>query len=471
MALILAVEPDRRQAAQLAAIGRARLDADLVIAPSADAAIVALGGRIPDLILTSALLSPKDEAALSDRLRALDGAAAHVQSLTIPVLATAAPRKRARPRGVLAALRGKPKAGAPDGCDPALFAEQIETYLQRAHCEREALDGPAAIEPPAPAVIAAPKPAIVVESKPTIVAESEPAPEPIAQTVDVQRDAGHEPQASPEAVTLPEPVLDEQPRGDELTLLFDASGISVSDAASIEIVETAQTMSESEISAPTPDGEEIDLSLLLDQEMVEAFEPAPAAIAPDAVEPVPVAAEPVAAEVVALETTAAAPELIELWTPLLLSAGHVWPAIEGVISEEAPEPAAAAPEPPPAPIAEPPAAVVEPQATAIAIPAAQWLEALESLRRDIEQLRSERSVPTLVAAPPVSEPSAPAPEPVAATPAPAPETPARRKKQKSKPVKPIQDEWGLFDPDQCGFAALLAKLEEMTEEETPRRPS
>jgi hypothetical protein len=27
--------------------------------------------------------------------------------------------------------------------------------------------------------------------------------------------------------------------------------------------------------------------------------------------------------------------------------------------------------------------------------------------------------------------------------------------------KPVQDEWGFFDPDQCGFAALLAKLDEI----------
>src|SRR5207237_9079576 len=29
-------------------------------------------------------------------------------------------------------------------------------------------------------------------------------------------------------------------------------------------------------------------------------------------------------------------------------------------------------------------------------------------------------------------------------------------------TRPVQDEWGFFDPDQCGFAALIAKLEEMT---------
>jgi hypothetical protein len=25
--------------------------------------------------------------------------------------------------------------------------------------------------------------------------------------------------------------------------------------------------------------------------------------------------------------------------------------------------------------------------------------------------------------------------------------------------KPVQDEWGFFDPDQCGFRALLARLD------------
>ena len=29
--------------------------------------------------------------------------------------------------------------------------------------------------------------------------------------------------------------------------------------------------------------------------------------------------------------------------------------------------------------------------------------------------------------------------------------------------KPMQDEWGLYDPEQCGFAALLERLEELTE--------
>jgi hypothetical protein len=34
-------------------------------------------------------------------------------------------------------------------------------------------------------------------------------------------------------------------------------------------------------------------------------------------------------------------------------------------------------------------------------------------------------------------------------------------RQATKPA-PVQDEWGFFDPEQCGFAALIAKLDEVT---------
>ena len=138
MSLILAIEPDRRQASQLTAVIRGRLRADLVLADSAERALAALGDRVPDLILTSALLSSKDESMLGDRLRTLDAAAAHVQTLTIPVLG--APERRSSGRGsVLSALlgdRGQPGA-APEACDPAVFAEQCAAYLERAAAERE----------------------------------------------------------------------------------------------------------------------------------------------------------------------------------------------------------------------------------------------------------------------------------------------------------------------------------------------
>ena len=47
---------------------------------------------------------------------------------------------------------------------------------------------------------------------------------------------------------------------------------------------------------------------------------------------------------------------------------------------------------------------------------------------------------------------------------------AKRKKRPQK-ATPVQDEWGFFDPQQCGFAALLAKLDEITENEETGKPA
>ena len=40
--------------------------------------------------------------------------------------------------------------------------------------------------------------------------------------------------------------------------------------------------------------------------------------------------------------------------------------------------------------------------------------------------------------------------------------PSTRRPRKAKPV---QDEWGFFDPSQCGFPALMAKLDEIADKE------
>ena len=85
MPLVLALEPDPKQAAIVRQIVRDRVGADFVLADSKDAALAALADRVPDLILVTALLSPRDEADLTDHLRDLDGAE-HLQTLTIPLL-------------------------------------------------------------------------------------------------------------------------------------------------------------------------------------------------------------------------------------------------------------------------------------------------------------------------------------------------------------------------------------------------
>ena len=135
MSLILAVEPDRRQAAHLTHIVRQRVGAEMILAETTELALASIGNRVPDLILVPALLSPQDDAALAAALRVI-ATAAHVQMLTTPLFASAAPEPR---RGVLAAFRrSKPAKASIDGCDPAEFAQQISSYLESAAEERAA---------------------------------------------------------------------------------------------------------------------------------------------------------------------------------------------------------------------------------------------------------------------------------------------------------------------------------------------
>jgi CheY-like chemotaxis protein len=135
MSLILAIEPNKNQAHHLNALVRQYLKAELVTAPTAAAALAALGDRIPDLVLTPALFGLRDEAALTERLRQLGTDGSHVQTLAIPILASG-PSKGNANNTLLG--RKRDKADANVGCDPGIFAEQIKIYLQRASVERRA---------------------------------------------------------------------------------------------------------------------------------------------------------------------------------------------------------------------------------------------------------------------------------------------------------------------------------------------
>jgi CheY-like chemotaxis protein len=154
MSLILAVEPDRRQAKLLSSVVRQHVRAEFVVADSGTAALAALGDRIPDLILTPALLPPKDEAVLTGWLRDRGDAAAHVQTLAIPILAESGSDKPDQgPSSIFGRLRDQQKDAAP-GCDPGMFAEQIRVYLDRAGSERSSRTPAAA---PATPIAAAPE--------------------------------------------------------------------------------------------------------------------------------------------------------------------------------------------------------------------------------------------------------------------------------------------------------------------------
>jgi hypothetical protein len=135
MSIILAIEPDRRRATQLKGMARAHLTAELLVAPTASEALEALGGRVPDVLLTAPLLPSHEEATMADYLRQLGQAAAHVQTLTIPLLASGPERDRP----VLSTfLRERITRTEPEGCDPAVFAEQITEYLREAQERRDA---------------------------------------------------------------------------------------------------------------------------------------------------------------------------------------------------------------------------------------------------------------------------------------------------------------------------------------------
>jgi hypothetical protein len=144
--LVLAIEPDQRQAAIVKRIVREKVLADVSVVDSPDAAREAIRTSVPDVLLISALLSPRDEDELVAHLRTLDQAG-HLQTHTIPQLASALrPGERRSSGGLLSAFRRKKKDPevAPSGCDPDIFAEEIRSYLQRAaDKKRELVDGAA----------------------------------------------------------------------------------------------------------------------------------------------------------------------------------------------------------------------------------------------------------------------------------------------------------------------------------------
>jgi CheY-like chemotaxis protein len=172
--LVLAIEPDLRQAAIVKRIVREKVLADVAVVDSRDAALEAIRLAMPDVLLISALLSPRDEDELIAHLRTLDNAG-HLQTHTIPQLASAlAPGEEPASGGLLSVFRRKKKKDpevAPAGCEPDMFAEEIRSYLQRAADQkRERLDGQAQHGTQDHAWRAAPQ-------KTGAVTDAEPAPE------------------------------------------------------------------------------------------------------------------------------------------------------------------------------------------------------------------------------------------------------------------------------------------------------
>lgn len=130
MPFILALEPDQRQAALLRHVIKTDVHAEMIIVESREAAVAAITTKIPDVILLTALLSPRDEEELISHLRTRDGVG-HVQTHTIPMLASAIPDEPSAGGGLLGRLRRKKESEQMVGCDPSMFAEEVRSYLAR----------------------------------------------------------------------------------------------------------------------------------------------------------------------------------------------------------------------------------------------------------------------------------------------------------------------------------------------------
>ncbi len=136
--LVLAIEPDLRQAAIIKRIVREKVLADVTVVDTREAAIEAMRTCMPDVLLLSALLSPRDEDELITHLKTLEHAS-HLQTHTIPQLASALQSEERGGRGLLSAFRRKKDPGPAAGCDPDLFADEIRVFLKRAEEKKHQL--------------------------------------------------------------------------------------------------------------------------------------------------------------------------------------------------------------------------------------------------------------------------------------------------------------------------------------------
>jgi hypothetical protein len=551
MPLILAIEPDKRQATQLRSIVKAQLEAELVLADSAERALAALGDRIPDLILTSALLLPKDEMALHERLRSLAGAASHVQTLTIPVLA--APQQSKSVGGMLSSLRrGKSKKANPtEGCDPAVFAEQCAEYLERARAERAAHGtseklgtGPLpkstkdGTEPP---VVAEPAPTKQEASFDTTAwadsQEPDPAPHEAREYVNapgsvldigrapIQRDdppsqviveptsAGWAATRQPEPVYEPPPIVSSAP---VINRTADVDRLQAAEDDSEDLEETYEIdlgdLTEDEPlgtgAGRTRDAVWQTGNSLSDDTGVQAYDinvdelfadadlglakgVAPALggrsartseVRVDApiAESIPAAATrtPIHATVEGDSAHSGNGMPLHQGWPSPGSGRERWPTADEnggrapstFIEDPAPITQSVSPNP------EGVRASATSSGAAKQSGRPEWLDMVESLRHDVQQLQTDWGAPSTIGPnlsvsqlDEVPDQTAHFGTEPAALPAstPAPEKPRGKSKnhRPAKKKKHPQDEWGFFDPEQCGFAALLTKLEEITDDD------
>jgi hypothetical protein len=448
MALILAIEYDKRQAHHLTAMVRSRLHADLVLADSAEQALATLGDRVPDLVLTSALLSPKDEQALGERLRRLNGVAAHVQTLTLPMFAPPSQSRRSK-GGVFSALLGggdRHTAAAPDGCDPAMFAEQCREYLDRAAAMRHAHPAEDDTDHGPEEIHTAEEFTVELEADATAAPPSDTPADFLAQMM-----------AAPSRDTT----------ADRLAELFADADADADADAEPEPAEPAAPIAQPPVAEATPMAQSrpatrpqsrpataargtTPMSLIAALAAVDAadFEPSAADEAQVS------AAEAGPAEELTLEDplepmfdevpTDAPAELVDVDLSELLEEPEVTTQAS---SEEDGEVTVYELDAETAPIDDGP----QPLSAAPAEDFDDWTRVVDALKRESARTRL----------PGVKAPATPRP---AAAAAPGESLRDRRRKQ-------VQDEWGVFDPEQAGMQALFDRLARLNDDDPPVRPA
>jgi hypothetical protein len=538
--IVLALEPDRDQAARLRVIVSS-LGADLVLAGSAAAAFEALGARVPDLILTPALLSSRDESILAERLRAFGDRAAHVQSVTVPRFSVGtSPRKSTGFLGRFRRGSATPQP-EPNGCDPHVFAQEIAAYLQRARVDR------VAAEPVLDILLTVEEPAL---AEPAFTdAALEEAAEEVAFTETAFTETAFAAPAFAEAALaerpVEEPALSDPPIDDEPVAqpMMDAAAIDepaveVIAAVEVPVEEAAAPLAASAVLADTAEVVDHQDAIAASSIALAESVAAPVEYCEEVVEP---PAEPFVPDVDVMDADGDSPLAMGVELAPQESTEEIEPVAAYVAEETATEPAFADDEADAAvafaafleaegalAFADPePLPEVQTAAPAtIEVVAAETTDAepaaIEPPAPPIEifvapQPREEVLVePALMATPMPrdddaafaimldefdeidvtalldeitnSEPAVAAPaqlrvESVSASPAPkarkaktprppaAPRQVAAPSPRPRRPKAPAQDEWGLFDPEQCGFAALVAKLDEVTDDDDRRAGS
>ena len=499
MPYVLAIEPDPRQAVILRRLVHEQVRADFVLADSRDVALAAIDARVPDLLLVTALLGPRDEAEINEHLKTLDGAN-HLQTLTIPLLAVPTPKANLRGRVLNAFMRRKTLSI--EGCDPSVFGDEIATYLQRA-LELKAEQSQREVDLRETQGVAQAPPATVAEQDvPTVAEQNTPA---VAEqdVSPVHSEAAPEPVAPLRAETRSAPVL----AGDEVGPSDDRPSDLSRPLPLLHRVRLLPTLA--------PVGRFLEQRLL-------AW---PAAAAPrhllaersavDASEVLAVMPSGVAVSVPVRPAKPPAPspwdELFRAlerqfdrndgkWTdltPLLASLDEDTGESEqtGLESGSATEMKQAGPESGSA--TERPSkrrrrgrwrTLADPLTPIPGVDSLWVANAIASLRLDIERLRLEAMVPVVVkergvrgtGVSPVAKSVSPADKPVSpangrSLSAPDASSPSNGPHHHTAPgepktERPPQDEWGIYDPEQCGMAALMARLGTPHVEEREPRP-